>query len=95
MPKPKTPPSEDILDWAHVDERDVDLTKDVLGLSTADRKALGLSAPRTTDLQPAGLAGAETALADVLARGGAVSPRPRPEPYVPSDRVGKPGLRQR
>jgi hypothetical protein len=89
MAKTKTPPSDDILDWAHVDGRDLDLTKDVLGLSTADRKALGLSAPRTTDLQPAPLAGAEAALAEVLARGGAVAPRPRPEPYTPSERVGK------
>ena len=94
MRTPKTPPAEDILDWAHVDSKDADLTKDVLGLSLADRKALGLSAPRTTDLQPGGLPGAEAALAEVLARGGAIAPRARPDPHVPADKVAKPGYRR-
>ena len=94
MQKPKTPPTADILDWAHVEDRDHDPSKDVLGLSPADRKALGLSSPRASDLQPGGLPGAETALAEVLARGGAIAARSRPEPYVPSDKVGKPSFRR-
>lgn len=86
MPQPKSsaqapgrplvgasPASTDVLDWQEVDRQDVDLAKDVLGLSSQDRQALGLSAPRAFDLQAPTLGGAETALADVLARGGAIS----------------------
>ena len=60
------------LDWPDVDPKGIDLGKDVLGLSPADRAALGLSAPRTTDLEAPSLGGSEQALAEVLARGGAI-----------------------
>lgn len=85
----------DVLDWDHVDERRMELTKDVLGLSPSDRQALGLSAPRAGDLDAPSLGGAELALAEVLARGGAMPARPRAEPYVPSTVVGKTGPRKR
>lgn len=75
--KPTSPPlaksvSREVLDWDHVEPRHVQFGKDVLGLSPEDRQALGLSAPRITDLDAPSLGGAELALADVLARGGAV-----------------------
>lgn len=80
----------DVLDWQGVDRADTDLTKDVLGLSPQDRQALGMSQPRSFDLHSPALGGAETALADVLARGGAITPgRGRAEPYVPSGAVGQ------
>ena len=60
-----------VLDWEEVDPLHLDIAKDVLGLSPQDRAALGLSAVRHTDLQAPTLGGAETALAEVLARGGA------------------------
>ncbi|HET6405713.1 MAG TPA: hypothetical protein VFH78_13810 [Candidatus Thermoplasmatota archaeon] len=77
MQKPTTPPlaksvSRDVLDWDHVEPRRSTTGKDGLGLSPEDRQALGLSAPRTTDLEAPSLGGAEAALADVLARGGAI-----------------------
>lgn len=62
-----------VLDWDQVDPQGVDFGKDLLGLSAADRQALGLSAPRVTDLQAPTLGGAETALAEALAQGGAWS----------------------
>lgn len=75
--KPTIPPlarsvTKEVLDWEEVDPLHVEIAKDVLGLSPQDRQALGLSAPRHTDLQAPSLGGAETALADVLARGGAI-----------------------
>lgn len=75
--KPTVPPlarsvTKDVLDWEEVDPLHVEIAKDVLGLSAKDRQALGLSAVRHTDLQAPALGGAETALADVLARGGAI-----------------------
>lgn len=83
MPAKPTPPplarstNKDVLDWGQVDPLHVEIAKDVLGLSPQDRQALGLSALRHTDLQAPTLGGAETALADVLARGGAIG---KPEP---------------
>ena len=73
----KTPPlarsvSREVLDWDHVEPRHIQFGKDVLGLSPEDRQALGLSAPRLTELEAPSLGGAEAALADVLARGGAI-----------------------
>jgi len=62
----------EVLDWDHVEPRNVEIAKDVLGLSPMDRQALGLSAPRAGDLEAPSLGGAELALAEVLARGGAV-----------------------
>ena len=80
----------DPLEWDHVERRNLDLGKDVLGLSPADRQALGLSAPRPLDLEAPGLGGAEHALADVLARGGAIAPsRSKADLYVPSGVIGK------
>jgi hypothetical protein len=73
---PPATDARDLLDWDHVDRRDGDTAKDVLGLSMADRRALGLSAPRAAELQSPSLVGAETALADVLARGGAIGKPP-------------------
>jgi hypothetical protein len=75
----KTPPlgrsvSRDVLDWDHVEPRRANIGKDGLGLSPEDRSALGMSAPRAADLEHPHLGGAETALADVLARGGAIRP---------------------
>lgn len=64
--------AKEVLDWDHVEPRHVELGKDVLGLSPQDRLALGMSAARATDLQAATLGGAELALAEALARGGAV-----------------------
>lgn len=64
--------SKDVLDWDHVEPPAAVPAKDVLGLSPADRAALGLSAPRTMDLVPQVGGDAKTALADVLARGGAM-----------------------
>lgn len=64
--------SHNVLDWNEIDARGVDFGKDVLGLTPADRQALGLSAPRSIDLQAPTLGGAETALAEILARGGAM-----------------------
>lgn len=80
--KPTTPPlaksvTRDVLDWDDVDPRQVEFAKDVLGLSPRDRQVLGLSTPRPLDLEAPALGGAETALADVLARGGAIAPRKR------------------
>lgn len=76
MHAPNTPlaksVSREVLDWDHVEPRHIQFGKDVLGLSPEDRQALGLSAPRITDLEAPALGGAELALADVLARGGAV-----------------------
>lgn len=77
MQTPTVPPlaksvSREVLDWDHVEPRHITIGKDVLGLSPEDRQALGLSAPRTTDLEAPTLGGAEMALADVLARGGAI-----------------------
>ena len=77
MHKPIVPPlarsvSREVLDWDHVEPRHVSFGKDVLGLSPEDRRALGLSAPRPTDLEAPTLGGAEAALADALARGGAI-----------------------
>lgn len=77
MTKSNAPPlarsvSTDVLDYDHVEPRKLDMGKDVLGLSTKDRQALGMSAPRTVDLEAPTLGGAELALADVLARGGAI-----------------------
>lgn len=60
------------LDWDHIDPKGMEFGKDVLGLTPADRQALGLSAPRSIDLQAPTLGGAETALAEILARGGAM-----------------------
>lgn len=80
---------DDVLDWDHVDERRIELTKDVLGLSPSDRQALGLSAPHAGDLDAPSLGGAELALAEVLARGGAMPARSRADPYVPSAAVGR------
>lgn len=60
------------LDWDQVDPKGMEFGKDVLGLTPADRQALGLSAPRAVDLQAPTLGGAETALAEILARGGAL-----------------------
>lgn len=80
----------DVLDWDQVDDRRIEMTKDVLGLSPSDRQALGMSAPRAGDLDAPTLGGAELALAEVLARGGAMTPtRSRAEPYVPSGAVGR------
>ena len=85
----------EVLDWDHVERDDVDFGKDVLGLSAKDRQVLGLSAPQQTDLDAPALGGAETALADVLARGGAVAPgKTRAERYVPSGAVGKKDARK-
>ena len=64
--------SREVLDWDDVEPREIAFGKDVLGLSPGDRRALGLSAPRLTDLEAPTLGGAEHALADVLARGGAI-----------------------
>lgn len=77
---PMTPPlarsvTKDVLAWEEVDPLHLEIAKDVLGLSPQDRQALGLSAVRHTELQAPTLGGAETALADVLARGGAVATR--------------------
>jgi hypothetical protein len=69
QPLGRTAPIE-VLDWQEVDRLDLDIAKDVLGLSIQDRQALGLSAPRT--LEATTLGGAEIALADVLARSGAI-----------------------
>lgn len=79
MPTPTTPPlarsvSRDVLDWSEVEPRSAHAGKDGLGLSPEDRKALGLSAPRSIDLEAPTLGGSEQALAEVLARGGAVKP---------------------
>lgn len=73
---PSIPPlarsvAKDVLNWDHVDPKRTEIGKDVLGLSPADRQALGLSLPKHTDLDAPALGGAETALAEVLARGGA------------------------
>lgn len=88
--------SEDVLDWDHVDPKHVAIGKDVLGLSPEDRRALGLSAPRMTDLEAPTLGGAEAALAEVLARGGAMPAKTRTGAYVPSSAVGnKPDLRRK
>lgn len=64
--------SREVLDWDHVEPKHVAIGKDVLGLSPDDRRALGMSTPRPTDLESPTLGGAEHALADVLARGGAI-----------------------
>lgn len=96
--KPDVPPlarsvARDVLDWDQVDHRNVEIAKDVLGLSPGDRAALGLSAPRTIDLEAPTLGGAEMALAEVLARGGAVAaPKSRMDPYVP---LSRPDLRRK
>lgn len=64
--------TKDVLDWDDVDPPSHDTGRDMLGLSPQDRKALGLSAPRTADLQAPTLGGSEQALAEVLTRGGAI-----------------------
>jgi len=100
---PKTSPiqplarstSDDILDWDRVDARKPEMAKDVLGLSTADRQALGLSAPPLAELQAPTLGGAETALAELLARGGAFSATRGREPYRPSGAVGRSAPRRK
>lgn len=61
--------AKEVLDWDHVEPREAEKGTDLLGLSAADRQALGMSAPRPADLQPASLGGAEHALSEVLARG--------------------------
>lgn len=88
--------SREVLDWDHVEPRHIAIGKDVLGLSPEDRQALGLSAPRLTDLEAPTLGGAELALADVLARGGAMpAGKARTELLVPSSAVGKPEFRRK
>lgn len=83
---PKSPPplarasTPEAMDWDHVERRDAPRDQDALGLSAADRAALGLSVPRTQDFQPGVFGDAQEALAEVLAAGGAVgkrSERPR------------------
>lgn len=64
--------SQEVLDWDHVDPQGSDVGKDVLGLSPSDRQALGLSLPKHADLEAPTLGGSELALAELLARGGAV-----------------------
>lgn len=99
MPEEIAPPlarsvAREVLDWDHVEPRHIEIGKDVLGLSPADRKALGLSAAH--ELEIPALGGAELALADVLARGGAIAPaRARTGPYVPSSAVGRVDLRRK
>lgn len=98
--KTSTPPlarsvAGDILDWDQVDRKDIEIAKDVLGLSVQDRQALGLSAPLASELQPPIVGGAEIALAEVLARGGALTPGRAREPYTPSGAVGKTALRRK
>lgn len=85
---------DDILDWDQVERKDIAIAKDVLGLSMQDRQALGLSPPPASELQAPLLAGAEIALAEVLARGGALAPGRAREPYKPSSAVGKAPLRR-
>lgn len=86
---------DDILDWDQVERKDIQIAKDVLGLTVADRQALGLSAPPATDLQAPLVGGAEIALAEVLARGGAIAPGRARQPYTPSGVVGKAALRRK
>lgn len=67
--------SKDVLDWDHLEPPapQAPAVKDPLGLSAADRAALGLSAaPRAYDAPPQVVGDAKSALADVLARGGAM-----------------------
>lgn len=75
--RPNLPPlarsqTKDVLDWDHLEPRAAPASKDVLGLSPADRSALGLSAPRTMDTVPQLGGDASAALAEILARGGAM-----------------------
>lgn len=66
------------LDWEGVEPEAAPRAADPLGLSPEDRKALGMSLP-PTHLQAAphaAPADAKTALAEVLARGGAYGKTP-------------------
>ena len=64
------------MDWDHIEPREAPKEQDALGLSAADRAALGLSLPRAQDLQPHVFGDAQQALADVLATGGAFAKKP-------------------
>jgi hypothetical protein len=65
----------EVLDWEQVDPRVSTTGRDPLGLTPADRQALGLSAPRMLDLTLPHAGGAEAALAELLAEGVALGKR--------------------
>jgi hypothetical protein len=70
-PVPRDAPAYE-LDWEAVEPRHAPAAtapRDLLGLTPEDRKALGMTAPRTVDLAPFVVGDASAALQDAMARG--------------------------
>lgn len=74
-PTPLARRGPDVLDWDQVDPRERVAGHDPLGLTPADRQALGLTPARPLDLTLPTSGGAEAALADLLAEGVAIGKR--------------------
>lgn len=67
--------SPEVLDWEQIDRREDATGIDPLGLTPTDRQVLGLTPMRPLDLTIPTTVGAEAALAEILAEGGAIGKR--------------------
>lgn len=78
---PDTPPARPTssyeLDWEAVEPQpSTTEARDVLGFTPEDRKALGMTAPRTIDLAPFILGDANQALHEAMTHGASYGKRP-------------------